>query len=172
MWNLPSAKPPRFPRSGLRESGTLRMICKPQKLGSLEYKVGIVRVALSFHQEAILGIHSLNMLICHIPTIHELQKHTVWQLYQAFLCGSRKYSPFSYCPSPLPGTLATCCVSIQSQTIIASLSLVRPTTCYSSMLCSARLKYLISSAIVLALADILLSYRFEINRPRCRSALT
>ena len=98
MWDLPSAKLPRIPRSG-----TLRMICKPQKLGPLYLKVKYVII----HQETILVLHFPNMLICHITTIHELQKQAVWQLFQAFLSGGSEYPPNSYCPSPLPGTLAT-----------------------------------------------------------------
>ena len=41
-----------------------------------------------------------------------------------------------------------------------------------SLLRSAGQISLISSAIVLALADILSSHRLEVSRPRCRRALT
>ena len=111
------------------------------------------------------------MLICHISTIHELQKQAVWQLFQAFLSGGSEYSPNFYCPLPLPGTLATMPRKhpITDGNRITVAGQADYLLQFHIVLCWA--ESLISSAIVLALADILSSYRFGANRPRCRNAL-
>ena len=102
MWGF---RVPSFRGSEDLESGTLRMICKPQKLGPFIVWLFGWHYHLSSRANALLFIHSLNMLICHILTIHELQKQLEWQLSPAFLSGSRKHMPNSYCPLPLPGHL-------------------------------------------------------------------